>query len=311
MKIRVAARGSRLSLLQVKIAMEWFRRRIPSLEYDVVVVRTRGDIHQDKPFHMIGGKGLFEKEVNLAILEGRADVAVHSLKDVPSNVHPRLVLASVPPRDPPYDVLVTRRGLTPSLEELPHGARVGTSSARRRAALLHVRGDLRVEVLRGNVDTRLRKLVAGMYDAIVLAEAGLKRIWGELPSDIRESITYSRLEPSLVPPAPGQGVIGVYTVREKRELVELLREASDKSALIEARAERAFLSVFGGGCHVPVGAWARVEGDTLTMVAILFSPDGGKRVEVKASGDASEPEVLGVSVALELRKRAADEGVVV
>ncbi len=309
MRLRVAARGSKLSLIQVRIAMEWFRRSIPGLDYEVVVVKTRGDVHQDKPFHMIGGKGLFEKEVNMAVLEGRADVAVHSLKDVPSSVHPQLVLAGVPPRDPPYDVLVVRRGLEPSLEALPPGAVVGTSSARRRAAVLNVRRDLRVEVLRGNVDTRLRKLVSGLYDAIILAEAGLKRIWGELPPEIRESVSYARLDPRVVPPAPGQGIIGVYTLRDRGELVEALRRASDERALIEARAERAFLSVFGGGCHVPVGALARVEDGKLTMHAVLFSLDGGKRVEAMASGDASEPEVVGVDVALELRRRALEEGV--
>ncbi|AEM39239.1 porphobilinogen deaminase [Pyrolobus fumarii 1A] len=310
MKLRVAARGSKLSLIQVKLAMDWFRRSIPDLDYEVVIVKTRGDIHQDKPFHMIGGKGVFEKEVNLAVLDGRADVAVHSLKDVPSMVDPRLVLAGVPPRDPPYDVLVVRDGYEPNLEALPKGAVVGTASARRRAAILHVRPDLRVEVLRGNVDTRLRKLVSGMYDAIILAEAGLKRLWDELPEELRSSISYARLDPRLVPPAPAQGIIGVYTLAERKDLVEALRKASDEKALVEARAERAFLSVFGGGCHVPVGVLARLEGDTLGLIAVLYSQDGSKRVEVSAEGDASNPELVGIQAALELRKRAVEEGMI-
>ncbi len=308
MKLRVAARGSRLSLRQVEIAMEWFSRAIPGLEYEVVVVKTRGDIHQDKPFHMIGGKGLFEKEVNIAVLEGRADIAVHSLKDVPSMVDPRLVLAGVPPRDPPYDVLVVREGLEPSLEKLPPGARVGTSSARRRAAILNVRRDLRVEPLRGNVDTRLRKLASGLYDAIILAEAGLVRIRDQLPPEILERVSYARLDPEAVPPAPAQGIIGVYTTRDRAELVEAFRRASDEKALIEARAERAFLATFGGGCHVPVGAYATLDGGVLRLHATLYSQDGSKRVDAELEGDPEDPEHLGVLVGLELRQKAKAEG---
>ncbi len=309
MKLRVAARGSKLSLRQVELAMEWFRRSIPNLDYEVVVVKTRGDIHQDKPFHMIGGKGVFEKEVNIAVLEGRADIAVHSLKDVPSVVDPRLALAGVPPRDPPYDVIVVRRGMEPSLEALPAGAVVGTSSARRRAAILHLRRDLRVEHLRGNVDTRLRKLLSGMYDAIILAEAGLVRLLPLLPDEVRDAISYARLEPSQVPPAPGQGIIGVYALAERRDLVEAFRRASDKAALVEARAERAFLATFGGGCHVPVGALARLEDGALRLTAVLYSQDGSKRIVVEEEGDPDDPEHLGVLVGLELRRRAREEGV--
>ena len=309
MRLRVAARGSRLSLRQVELAMEWFSRAIPGLEYDIVVVRTRGDIHQDKPFHMIGGKGLFEKEVNLAVLEGRADIAVHSLKDVPSVVDPRLVLAGVPPRDPPYDVLVVRKGLEPSIEALPPGAKVGTSSARRKAAVLNARRDLRVEPLRGNVDTRLRKLVSGLYDAIILAEAGLVRLRDQLPPEILGEISYARLDPEILPPAPGQGIIGVYTTRDKSRLIEAFRRASHEKTLIEARAERAFLATFGGGCHVPVGAYALHKGDSLVIHATLYSQDGSKRVDVELEGDPQDPEHLGVLAALELRRVARREGI--
>ncbi len=309
LRLRVAARGSRLSLKQVEIAMEWLKRRVDDLEYDLVIVKTRGDIHQDKPFHMIGGKGVFEKEVNIAVLEGRADVAVHSLKDVPSSVDPRLALALTPPRDPPFDLLVTRGELEPSLEKLPSGAVIGTSSARRRAAILHARPDLRVEYLRGNVDTRLRKLVGGQYDAIVIAEAGLFRLMRELPEEIRRAIRYSRLSPSLVPPAPGQGIIGVYTLVSRRDLLELLRSASDAQAFREALAERAFLATFGGGCHVPVGALAEHRGDSIVLRAVLYSQDGQKRVEVVEEGDASDPVALGVSVGLSLRRAAREEGI--
>ncbi len=294
---------------QVEIAMEWLRRSIGDLEYEVLVVKTRGDIHQDKPFHMIGGKGVFEKEVNIAVLEGRADVAVHSLKDVPSSVDPRLALGLTPPRDPPFDLLVTRGELEPSLEKLPKGAVVGTSSARRRAAVLHVRPDLRVEHLRGNVDTRLRKLLAGHYDAIIIAEAGLFRLMSELPGEVRSAIRYSRLPPSLVPPAPGQGIIGVYTLASRRDLLGLLRGASDEHALREALAERAFLATFGGGCHVPVGALAEHKDGRLVLRAVLYSQDGSKRVEVVEEGDVDDPVALGVSVGLALRRAAKREGI--
>jgi len=299
LKLRVATRGSRLSLAQAREALEYLRARAPSpFDYELVTVRTRGDIHQDKPFQMIGGKGVFEKEVNMAVLEGRADVAVHSLKDVPSEVHPDLVLAAVPPRASPFDVLVTRRMDGGDLWSLPSGAVVGTSSARRAAMLRAARSDLVIKPLRGNVDTRLRKLEAGMYDAIVLAEAGLQRL------GVR--VEYWRIPPEVVPPAPGQGIVGVYTLRSRQDILALLEPASHAETMVEARAERAFLALAGGGCHAPLGGYARLEGGRHAAVA---EPDGSRVARVELEGDPERPAQLGVDAAFELRAEAERRGI--
>ncbi|HIP65580.1 MAG TPA: hydroxymethylbilane synthase [Pyrodictium sp.] len=300
MKIRVATRGSRLSLIQTQIVIDALKKVDPSLEFEIVIVKTRGDVHQDKPFHMIGGKGLFEKEVNLAVLEGKADIAVHSLKDVPSEVHPRLVLAMTPPRDPPYDVLVTREGKPRTLDELPAGAVIGTSSTRRRAMVKYYRPDLRLEYLRGNVDTRIRKLLEGKYDAIILAEAGVKRLG--------INIAYWRIPPKILVPPPAQGIIGVYTLADRRDLVELLREASDEKTMVMARAERAFLARAGGGCYVPLGGYSWVEGSTIKFHAALLDLEGRKRVDVEVEGDVEKPELVGIEAAEELKRKAKEAG---
>ncbi len=302
MKIRVATRGSKLSQAQTIEAMEYFSRRSRTrLDYELVIVKTRGDIHQDKPFIMIGGKGLFEKEVNLAVLEDKADIAVHSLKDVPSQVHPRLVLAGVPPRRSPHDVLLVRNGKARTLWELPHGAVVGTSSARRAAFIKRARSDLVVKPLRGNVDTRLRKLDSGEYDAIILAEAGLQRLGVK-----RE---YWRIPLDVIPPAVGQGIIGVYTLAEKTELVSFFKQYSDEKTLLEALAERAFLAYAGGGCHTPLGGYAVYDGNTLRFTAAVASPDGGKAIWVSIEGESERPAAVGLDAAHELRAKAKEAGI--
>lgn len=300
MKIRVATRGSKLSLIQTQIVLDALKKVDPSLEFELVIVKTRGDIHQDKPFHMIGGKGLFEKEVNLAVLEGKADIAVHSLKDVPSEVHPRLVLAMTPPRDPPYDVLVAREGRITTLDKLPKGAVLGTSSTRRRAMIKHYRPDLQLEHLRGNVDTRIRKLMEGKYDAIILAEAGVKRLG--------INIAYWRIPPSILVPPPAQGIIGVYTLANRKDLIELLREATDEKTMAMARAERAFLARAGGGCYVPLGGYSWVEGNTIKFHAALLDLEGKKRVDVEVEGDVEKPELVGIEAAEELKQEAKKAG---
>ena len=300
MKIRVATRGSKLSLIQTQIVIDALKKVDPSLEFELVIVKTRGDVHQDKPFHMIGGKGLFEKEVNLAVLEGKADIAVHSLKDVPSEVHPRLILAMTPPRDPPYDILVTRGDRLATLDELPKGAVIGTSSTRRRAMLKHYRPDLKLEYLRGNVDTRIRKLLEGKYDAIILAEAGVKRLGA--------NIAYWRIPPNILVPPPAQGIIGVYTLADRRDLIELLEEATDGKTMAMARAERAFLARAGGGCYVPLGGYSWVEGNTIKFHAALLDTEGRKRIDVEVEGDIEKPELVGIEAAEELKRKAGEVG---
>ncbi|MET1128012.1 MAG: hydroxymethylbilane synthase [Thermoproteota archaeon] len=303
MKIRLATRGSKLSLAQTEIVIQELRKVRNDIEVEVVIVKTRGDIHQDKPLQHIGGKGLFEREVNLAVIEGRADAAVHSLKDVPSEVHPNLVLAMTPPRGPMGDVLVSR-GRAKSIWDLPHGAVVGTSSSRRASMLKSVRSDLVIKPIRGNVDTRLRKLVSGEYDAIVLARAGLERLKPSL------DVGYWDIPVDILPPAPGQGIIGVYTLYSSTAIIELLSKASNNKTMVQARAERAFLAYAGGGCHVPLGGYAEVKGGSIFFRASMASPDGSKRVNIEVEGDADMPTQVGIDAALELRARAKERGII-
>jgi hydroxymethylbilane synthase len=301
LRLRVATRGSKLSLAQTRQALAYLASRLNEpLEYELVIVKTRGDVHQDKPFTMIGGKGVFEKEVNLAVLEGRADIAVHSLKDVPSDVTPGLVLAYTPPAEPPFDVLVSR---TPgkSLWDLPRGAVVGTSSARRAAFIRAARSDLVIKPLRGNVDTRLRKLREGMYDAIVLAEAGLRRLGVE--------VEYWRFPLDVLPPAPGQGIVAAYTHYTRSDILPALRRASHQDTMTIALAERAFLVYAGGGCHTPLGAGFTIEDGDLVIVAAVASPDGSRVARVKTRGDPERPAAVGVDAALALREEAARQGI--
>ena len=285
MKLRVATRGSRLSLIQVEIAMEYARKAIPNLEYETVIVKTRGDVVRDRPLYAIGGKGLFEKEVDRAVLEGRADVAVHSLKDMPSDIHPDLEIVLVPPRGPVNDVLVFRDGArVAGPEALPEGFRVGTSSLRRRAMLLYANPGLRVEPIRGNVDTRLRKLMEGGYDAIVLAEAGIERIGA--------SVSYYRLPIPPFVPAPGQGVIAVTAIRDSKA-ARMLRGLSDKWTLAMVEAEREFLRHAGAGCHSAVGGVALRRGNGLEFVAAVYSLDGSQAHFIRVKGWPEEARKLG------------------
>lgn len=298
MEIRIAARGSRLSLIQAGMLAEHLLRVYPRLTVIFRRVVTTGDRHADKPIHLIGSKGVFEKEVNLAVLRGEADLAVHSLKDVPSSVNPRLVLAAVLPRDPPYDALVSRRSVD-SIDELPSGAIVGTSSARRRAMLLNYRRDLRVKPIRGNVDTRLRKLHRGEYDALILAEAGLRRL----------GVTgYARIPPSIIMPAPCQGIVAAYARRGDRDAVRLASSINHRETMVEARAERAFLARIGGGCNVPVGCLAKVIDGRLVFSASLLDADGRRRFDVRLEGSPSSPESLGVRAAEILREKSRVQG---
>ncbi len=225
---------------------------------------------------------------------------MHSLKDLPSEISPGLVVAGFSPRDPPFDVLVVRDDYPGDLTALPNGARVGTSSVRRRAFLLSVRRDISISVIRGNVDTRINKLIRGDYDAIVIAEAGLVRLMSDLKS---LHIKYTRIPLDLLPPAPGQGIIAAVVREKDTDLIDLLNRASDPRARAEALAERAFLRTIGGGCHVPVGGIAIYGEDHMEFIAGMADLDGGRKVLVKLSGSQSNPEELGINAARELLKR--------
>jgi hydroxymethylbilane synthase len=262
----------------------------------LVEIETLGDRVRDRALSQLGGDGVFTKEIQRALLAQAVDVAVHSLKDLPTAPVPGLVLAAVPPRGPTGDVFVSHRH--PCFDDLPLGAVVGTSSLRRRAQALHRRPDLRLVDLRGNIETRLRKLVDEDLGAIVLAQAGLERLG--LEKHIKEI-----LDPQWMLPAVGQGALGLECRAEDGVTLALLSSVDDRSTHLAVLAERALLRGLGGGCLVPMGAWAAASADHLELRGAVLSPDGARRVAAQTSGPAAEAEVLGQRLAQMLLAKGA------
>jgi hydroxymethylbilane synthase len=293
-RVRIGTRGSRLALGQAESVAEGLRAR--GAEVELVPIRTSGDQLAQVALADFGGKALFVKEIEEALLAGRVDVAVHSLKDMPAALPPGLGLAAFPPREDPADVLVTRDG--GRLADLPAGARVGTSSLRRRVLLMRLRPDLRDEPIRGNVDTRLQQLAAGRYDALVMARAGLRRLGlepaGATPLPVDEFL-----------PAAGQGILGVEARAGEGPLLELLATLDHTETRIQAEAERAFLLRLGAGCHTPVAGFARLNGSALSVSGLVASEDGRTVLTAAVSGPPSSARALGEKLAEELLARGA------
>jgi len=296
MRIRIGTRGSALALVQAERVAAPLRALGAAPE--VVVVRTAGDRLAQASLADLGGKGLFVREIEEALLAREVDVAVHSLKDMPATLPPGLVLAAFPPREDPADVLVTRAG--GDLATLPAGARVGTSSLRRRQLVLARRPDLAVLPIRGNVDTRLRKLEAGEYDAVVLACAGLVRL-GLAPAHA------TPLPLDAFPPAVGQGILGVEARAEDAALLALLARLDDPAARAEAGAERAFLRRLGADCHAAVAAIARHDGGRLRLRGWIGSPVDGRAVSAEDGGAAADAEAIGDRLAGALLARGGGD----
>jgi hydroxymethylbilane synthase len=285
----IASRGSQLALWQA----HWVERQLAALgcASRIDIIKTTGDKITDVPLAQVGGKGLFTKEIEDALLAGRADLAVHSLKDLPTELPAGLVLAATPAREDPRDALVGKR-----LADLPASARVGTSSLRRAAQLRSVRPDLRIEPVRGNLDTRLRKLDEGRYDAIVLAAAGLKRLgWEDRIAEV--------LLPEIMCPAVGQGALAIETGNAGLLACRQLNDPATESAVT---AERALLAALGGGCQVPVGAYATVTGDRLSLQAVVVSPDGVHLVRDRCEGPAADAVRIGRELGEALLAAGAD-----
>ena len=294
MKIRIGTRGSRLALVQAEAVAAGLRGR--GARVDIVPIRTSGDQLAQVPLADFGGKALFIKEVEDGLLAGHVDVAVHSLKDVPAALPPGLTLAAFPRREDPSDVLVTRDGR--GLGDLPAGSRVGTSSLRRRVLLMRLRPDLRDEPIRGNVDTRLRKLAEGQYDALVLARAGLIRLGIEPRGAVR-------LPVDTFLPAAGQGILGVEARAGEAPLLDLLATLDHTETRIQAEAERAFLHRLGAGCHTPVAGFARLDGPALSVAGFVASGDGATVLTAAVSGAPSAARALGEKLAEQLLARGA------
>lgn len=295
-RLRLGTRASPLARWQA----DWVATALADCGAQVALVpiTTRGDAEPRRSVRAMPTRGVFTKAIQAALLDGTIDLAVHSLKDLPTEPVEGLQLAAVSLRESPHDVLVSNR--YDSLASLPAGAAIGTGSLRRQALLLHARPDLKVADIRGNVDTRLRHLDEGRFDAIVLAEAGLNRLG--LAHRIRQV-----LEPPLALPAVGQGALGIETRADDPLAGETVAQLDDGPSRAAVLAERALLSRLQGGCLAPVGSWCRTEDGRLQLQAVVLSPDGGQRLFAEASGSLGDPRELGKRVADELlRQGAAD-----
>ena len=296
-KISIGTRSSPLALYQAGHIKEAIERLRPDLEVRLVRIKTTGDKITDVPLAKVGGKGLFVKEIEEALLDGRIDLAVHSMKDVPALLPSGLHLAAIPEREDPRDALVSRNGVR--FADLPPGSVVGTSSLRRQSQLSHLRSDLKIEPLRGNLDTRLRKLDQGIFAAIILAAAGLRRL------GMTDRITEC-LDPTVSLPAIGQGALGLECRREDGPVNELLAPLDHPETHWCVKAERAFLTRLEGGCQVPIAGHARLDNGRLTLEGLVASVAGDRLVRDRASAPVSEAETLGVGLAETLLSRGAD-----
>ena len=295
--ITIGTRGSQLALWQAEYVKKRLNSRFPDLEIGLQIIKTTGDKIQNRS--LIGlGKGVFTKEIENALLDGTIDLAVHSMKDLPTELPDGLCIAAIPVREDPRDVLVSHLGH--GLNELPAGAQVGTTSPRRRSQLLHLRSDLQVVDVRGNLDTRLRKLRETDLDAIILAAAGIKRLIGA------QVITAYFARDEMVP-AVGQGALGVETREDDTWIKGLLNRINDHNSETEIIAERAMLREFGAGCQIPIGANAQLRGGQLSLIGVVSSANGAQRALEQISGDGADPLKLGRSLAAILIRSGAGE----
>jgi hydroxymethylbilane synthase len=294
--LTIATRRSRLALWQAEHVKQRLEARHAGLEVRLLPLSTRGDELLDARLDEVGGKGLFVKELENAMADGRADLAVHSMKDMPADLPPGFVLAAISEREDPRDAFVSAR--YGDFSALPAGASVGTSSLRREAQIAARYPALKVKLLRGNVETRLAKLARGEYDAIVLAVAGLARLG--LESHIR-----GRLSPEELLPAPGQGALGIECLAARAELISILKDFEDGSSAACVRAERTVSRELGGSCTIPLAAYAEAHGETLRLRALVASPDGRRIARAEREGPLSSPEALGAQAAADLRNRGA------
>lgn len=293
----LGTRGSKLAVHQSQWVQARLQELAPGLTISLQRIQTSGDKILDVPLAKIGGKGLFVKEIEDALLSKEIDLAVHSMKDVPTALPEGLDILCVPPREDPRDALITRDGCR--LDQLKPGARIGTSSLRRQAQLLHYRPDFTIEMLRGNLDTRLRKLREGQFDAIVLAAAGLRRLAWD--AEITE---YLPVHLSL--PAIAQGALGIEARSDDTFVRELLNRFEHRPTRITVTAERALLHRLEGGCQVPIAAHAALEGDRLTVDGLVASVDGRRVIRHQIQGPASEAQALGTKLAERLLADGGD-----
>jgi len=301
-EIVIGTRGSALALWQTNWVKDKLAVLLPEYHFKVVRIKTKGDEIRDVPLAKIGGKGIFVRQIEWALLRGEIDMAVHSMKDLPTTLPNGLTIGAIAERSDPSDALISYKGY--NFSTLPLGAKIGTSSLRRRAQLLHFRPDLKFENLRGNVDTRIVKLKAEGFDAIVLASAGVKR----LACELRERMDFSELtiEPfsyKICLPAAGQGAIGIEVREKESELLEILKKINHFESYTTVTAERALLKSLGGGCRIPIAALGTINGGTLSLEGLVADVDGnrmirsGTKVPAYASGKPQQAEEVGKELA--------------
>ncbi|MDW0323978.1 MAG: hydroxymethylbilane synthase [Nitrososphaeraceae archaeon] len=297
---RVATRGSKLALIQTEILSRSLRSIFPSMNCDIITIKSMGDIKRNKFLFSVNEKGIFEKEVDKAVLDERADFAVHSIKDIPTELDGDLVIASILKRESPNDVLIGKSKM--KLEQLPKNSRVGTSSLRRAVQIKRKNPNVTVIPIRGNVESRVKKCLDGPFDALVLAEAGLKRL--ELSNQIIQRFSYLEFVP-----APGQGAIGIVCRKDNKKALEVLQKVEDKSTRYAIDAERSLIQYLNAGCRFPVGAIAipNLRTKRITLHASVFSADGSQSINLKKSDVISNAVKVGKEVANDLLSRGAGD----
>ncbi len=296
MKYLVGTRGSHLSLAQTNWVISELQKKNPDTEFEIKTIKTKGDTDA-RPLFTINQKGIFEKEIDRAVAEGQIDFAVHSLKDVPSILGSELTLACVPKREDANDVLVSLDGLT--LESIKSGATIGTSSLRRAVQITRKRADLNVKPIRGNIETRIKKISEGAYDAVVLAQAGIARLG--------LNVKFSKLPIADFPPSPGQGALAIVSRSNDDKTISMLKKIEDHQSRLEVEAERTLSEHVDSGCRFPVGAFAKIMNGTLSLTVTAYSIDGKQAIVVQKSGKKDEPEKLGKEAAEMLKSKGISE----
>jgi hydroxymethylbilane synthase len=299
MKLTVGTRGSKLALAQTNRTLEWIKAKKPEVEFELKIIHTMGDKEHGKPLFSIDCKGIFEKEIDQQVVSGEVDFAVHSLKDVPIvEQQTGTVLAAIPKRDSPNDVFISHNNVP--FSELPRGAIVGTGSLRRLAEIKYLRPDLDVQPIRGNVDTRIGKVCRGELAGIVIAEAGLERM--DIVSEITE-----RLPLDQFPSAAGQGAIAVTAKEGNNDIIKILQSIEDPASRAEITAERSLVLKLEGGCRVPIGAVAKAQDNSLTLLGSIFSLNDRRKISAQTKGALSEAAKLGTAVGEELIRQGAED----
>ena len=296
MNFTVGARGSKLSIAQTDWIISELKKTDSSLSFDIKPITTKGDT-DTRPLFAMEQKGIFEKEIDRAVFEKEVDFAVHSLKDVPSQLDPNLIISCIPKREAVNDVLITRDGF--DIEEIPSGSVIGSSSLRRAVQVTRKRPDVIVKPVRGNIETRIKKVEEGKFDGIVLAQAGITRLG--------TNTKISKLSTNDFVPSPGQGALAIVCRKDNSKTLELLKKIEDTKSRIEIEAERALSDSVDSGCRFPVGAFAIVNGNSLTLKVAVYSMDGKKSIILEKTGSPNEPKELGKLLGMELQTRGVSE----